>query len=1025
MSLSGRWWQKLQFRVNLLFATALGLSLLAVVTVFLLFGRDLLVERDRQLVEQTGELVVAELRAQLTHAETLVQGIASAAAAAPLNADSINQLLRQQLADGQYPDFIAGGGVWPEPQQLVPGESRASLFWGRDSQGALQFYNDYNHPEEPAYFRTEWYVPVRYFDAPHCYWSRAYADPYTLVPMVTCAAPIYREQRFWGVATVDVKLAGLTQFLTQRLAQIGGYGVLLDRNDGLIALPRKQGNTRVTTSLLDRTSKDYQAVWLEGGFRPLQQQMQRFRQDYSLRADTTLSRRLQQEADDIDAREAELIARYIGTHSQPARGGMQSRTATPYTFVLQHDPMLGEAAQVSLLALPGVDWQLAIVVPDRIAVANADRLAWSGMAVLFGSVLLGLLLVGYRVQQTLVLPLKGMIYRLQQHGADSMWLDESAGFELGQLARAYNHQQQALQASQAVINESRLRLQSMMDTATDGIVTLDPNGQIHDVNPAAARLLGNNLEALRSTDFTVLFSPDAQLVIVEGLQKVLTSQEQRISQLEAQLHRADNLLHIELSMSGWKAAGCSHITVFMRDITERKQAEQRVHYMATRDSLTGLYNRYQLTERLTTGLNVAQRHDQKLAVLFIDLDHFKDVNDSLGHQAGDALLVEVAERLLKPRRAEDSVARLGGDEFAVVLQDIQHTRDAGAAAEQIVTALLQPFWIENQPCQIGASVGITLYPDNALTANELLRQADSAMYQAKTEGRNTWRFYAPEQHQRQQKRRYKLSELACAIGREQLELLYQPIVPACTQQPGLTRVSFEALLRWRHPEFGVVMPSELIPLAEESGLMVDIGNWVLEQACIQLAHWRETAAGICPDATCQIAVNISPQQLQMDDFDRRLQRLLDSYQLKPWQLRLEITESMLISEDCAAQMSALEALGMALTIDDFGTGYSSLSYLQRFPVQIIKLDHSFVQGVVANRSSQSICQAMIALAHNLGMQVVAEGVETIAQQQALQRMRCDQLQGNLFSVPLPAEQVMVWLAAYRQSSACGVSDWDI
>lgn len=1008
MPLLGRLWHNLQFRVNFLFATALIFSLVAVVTVFLLFGRDMLVERDRKLVEQTGALVVAELEAQLTHAETLVQAIASTAAATPLLPEQMNQQLYQQLADSPSPDFIAGGGIWPEPGRLIPGVERASLFWGRDAEGQLQFFDDYNQPDEPAYFRTEWYAPVRYLKARHCYWSRAYADPYTLMPMVTCSAPIRREGVFWGVATVDVKLSGMTAFLGQRLSDIGGYGVLLDRNEGLLALPQIADGQITSIALTDQAGEDYRQVWLEGNFRPLRQVMQQRLDIVQDKPRQRLQEKLLTRADDIDRDEALRIAEYLLTHTSNEREGVPPAE----TLVLKGDPLYAERAQVSLIRLSHVDWLLALVVPDRIAVANAERMALQGVLALVGAVMLGLLLVGYQVQHSLVVPLKVMISRLRISGAEPVRLDEDAGFELGQLAQAYNQQQQALQASQAVINESRLCLQSMMDTATDGIVTLDPGGCILEINPSAAQLLGEGTERLRGTDFRQLFSQQAQTPVTEGLEQIISAQQLRISQLEAELRGAALPLYIELSMSGWQAAGRSHITVFMRDITERKTAEQRVHYMATRDSLTGLYNRYQLAERLATGLKVAQRHGQKLAVLFIDLDHFKDVNDRLGHQAGDQLLMGVAERLLLSRRAEDSVARLGGDEFAVVLQDIQQTADASAAAEQIVESLLRPFWLEGEACYVGASVGITLYPDNASSADELLKQADSAMYLAKEEGRNTWRFYAPEQHQKQQHRRYMLAELGEAIARQQLVLFYQPMVQAATADPRCAPVAFEALLRWRHPEFGMVSPMVLVPLAEEAGLMAEIGHWVLEQSCAQLAQWQNEGLGLC-----QLSVNVSAQQLQQGCFDAGLARLLSNYQLSAEQIRLEITESLLISENCAAQLHRLDELGATLAIDDFGTGYSSLSYLQRFPVGVIKLDRSFVDGMDNSASSQTICQAVISLAHSLGMEVVAEGVETPVQQAMLQQMGCDQLQGNLFTRPLPAAQAIEWLTLYRCSAA--------
>ncbi|MBY4675560.1 bifunctional diguanylate cyclase/phosphodiesterase [Marinobacterium arenosum] len=989
MWLPRRWWQNLQVRINLLFAVVILAILVVVFSLMTGFARDILVERDRRLVAQAGELIVAELNRRVEHAESLVRAMVSIVAALPPEPDHLRQTLHRLLSDSRYQTLIAGGGIWPEPGRLLPGIERASLFWGRQGNGALVQFDNYNQPDVPGYHRAEWYQPATRLHNQVCYWSRSYTDPYTGVSMVTCSAPIIRYGALWGVATVDLRLHGLDRFLAGRLASLGGYALMLDRNGRFLSLPAP-----MREQLGGDASSDYSLGRLEAeqtAFAPLMALIDLPPGSLS-DEEQRLADSLADSTDALEVGEAERIAAHLyRSASKPAfRNG-----------ALEDDPLLDEEVQVSLVAMPRTDWLLAMVVPDRIAIAGAEQIVWRTLLVLGGTILLGMAFVVFRLQKQLVSPLQGMISQLKSSGSQPALLDESCVAELGELAGAYNRQQQQLQSYRADVEVSRQRLQTIMDVASDGILTLDRHGRLISANPAALEMLGSDELLQQKIYFPARAQDPSRSELEETLQQLLSNRIDRVTQLEVQLNQQDGSeLPAELSMSRWMAGDQPHVTVFMRDISRRKAAAERIHYMATHDGLTGLHNRFQLVERLQQALEAARRHNQLVAVLFIDLDYFKEVNDSLGHQAGDQLLVGVARRLEEHRRATDTVARLGGDEFAVIIQEVEHIGAVAAIADSIVQTLQRPFTVGANECRIGASIGIALYPDNAASAPELIKQADVAMYQAKADGRNTWRFFARKLHRQQQKRRRMMAELEHAVERQQLRLLYQPIVAADTG----VEIAFEALLRWQHPKMGSISPQEFIPLAEQSGLIINIGRWVLEEGCRQLQRWQNQ--GIKIDC---LSINVSALQLQRSEFHSDLAEILADSGQQLSHLRLEITESLLIDEGCARELHRLDEMGAQLVVDDFGTGYSSLSYLQSFPVRLIKLDRSFVSEVDSSENCRLICQAVIALAHTLDMQVVAEGIENESQYRQLQQMGCDLLQGYLFSKPMTTEQTAHWV----------------
>jgi diguanylate cyclase (GGDEF)-like protein len=453
--------------------------------------------------------------------------------------------------------------------------------------------------------------------------------------------------------------------------------------------------------------------------------------------------------------------------------------------------------------------------------------------------------------------------------------------------------------------------------------------------------------------------------------------------------------------------------IFLREIRyaiERKQQEEKLFYLAQYDVVTGLPNRVLFRDRLDRALTHAERNNTNVVLMFLDLDHFKAINDSLGHDAGDQLLKQVGQRLVSCLRKEDTIARLGGDEFTIVLNDIERPDKAAKLAQKIIDVMSRSFSLEGLEIFVTTSIGIAAYPNCGSDASTLIKNADAALYSAKESGRSTFRFYHEKMNRVAGEKLSMVTDLRHAVERNEFVLHYQPQVDCNTGAV----VGVEALIRWMHPERGLIYPGEFISLLEETGLVIQVGEWVLRTACEQCKTWQ--SAGLPP---LRVAVNISARQFWQKNLVKIVSQVLQETQLDPTSLELELTESLLIENvsETVAILRALHGLGVQLSVDDFGTGYSSLVYLKQFPLHALKIDRSFLQDIHVRPENAAITEAIINLAHSLQLGVVAEGIENETQYNFIRKHGCDMYQGFLLAKPMTADDFEQWMSDKRSKPA--------
>ncbi len=1025
-----RWYDSIQMRFQLGFAIILLVLLATVTGVVKLLARDMIAEKNSTILSQTGSKIVSQLGAQIMLAESLTQTMADLGQFLPKNKDLFHNLVPKIMAIPGQEKFIAGGGIWPEPRNFDQNIERHSFFWGRNSEGEFNYFDNYNDPEGQGYHQEDWYVSAMYSPRSQCVWSKSYTDPYSIEPMVTCSVAMRIDDKpATGVATIDIKLSGLKDYLETASESIGGYAFALDHTNKFLSYPnlnaviqQSSPNNQVGKhefiSASDLAKKDNKFEPFIAPLNALNAEV--IRAARQINSDiSALIRQISDNSYQINDDEAVMLsAILLKPFSENSRSLPQ-----PLLFGLEDDAIFNEPVLVSVLLVPKTYWKIVVVVPKRLAIDSANFVVSKVLFSLIFIVLLFAAACYLLIRGILINPINKMSQQLlttfESDRDDAAILDDQSRDELGLLAHRFNQQTLALdKINQAVNSEIKIRYQvenalrlseqrfrAVAESAPDAVISANNKGLIIAWNPAAEMIFGINLNNALNSLVTELLSETDSIEQSHRINRYLTGIDAvldcQVAYVQA-IRLNGETFPAEFSLASWETVEGRYFTCFMRDITQRTNAEKEIHYLAQHDPLTKLPNRALFQDRLKQAVVFAQRNRRKVGLLFMDLDNFKVINDTLGHGIGDQLLEAVTQRILEFKRETDTLARLGGDEFAMILPDIDSSKAAANAANRIVQCIQHPFQIDQNNLHIGASVGITLFPDDAADPSTLVKNADIAMYQAKADGRNTFRAFVNEMDTVLQHRKQLITDLEIALKSDQFTLHYQPLVSLMSGEI----IGVEALLRWQHPTRGSINPSEFIPIAEQTGMIKEIGDWVIQSACEQFN--RLDSAGL---SDIIIAINISPVQFKRPELPSTIEKITAALNVNPRRLQIEITESAIMDNvDGAIQiMHKLNRIGIALSIDDFGTGYSSLSALKRFPINILKIDQSFIADLIIDSGSKAIVNAVIKLGHSMGLTVLAEGVESSAQYAFLQENGCDQLQGYWVAKPLSMDEFISWM----------------
>jgi len=651
----------------------------------------------------------------------------------------------------------------------------------------------------------------------------------------------------------------------------------------------------------------------------------------------------------------------------------------------------------------GRDVFVGVSIPREQVLARANRIFAANLASLGALTLLVLLGTWYVTEALVLRRMRALVTAARRIAGGDFSARTELGHgssEMSELARAFDEMAGSLEQ---LFEQS----QRVMEVAPEAFIISDEAGRIVMVNAQTEKLFGYTREELLGQTVEMLVPERARSAHAAYRESYRDSPVVRDMGARGDLQavrRDGTEFPVDISLGPLRTGNGLLVISAVRDISERKEFESRILHQATHDALTGLPNRGLFSELVARAMTRATRSEKLLAVLFLDLDGFKNINDTLGHEAGDELLKEVASRLLGVLRQDDVVGRQGGDEFTLLLQGVSVVQDVMQIAEKMLTAVAVPFHLGSQQMHVTASIGITVFPFDDTDVGSLLRNADTAMYQAKEDGKNCFRFYTASMNAAMRERMEIENGLRVALEQGQFSLHYQP---QTVIESGAV-VGVEALLRWNHPEQGMISPARFIPVAEESSLIVPIGEWVMRTACQQAMRWREMGL-----PQMKVAVNLSARQFRQPDLLEMIGRILEETGLDPrsGMLELELTESMVMRnvEESVVTLNRLHQMGLQLSIDDFGTGYSSLSYLKRFPINTLKIDQSFVRDITTDPDDAAIAAAIVGLAHSLKLNVIAEGVETREQLDFLRAIACNEAQGYYFSRPLPPDALEKFL----------------
>lgn len=708
--------------------------------------------------------------------------------------------------------------------------------------------------------------------------------------------------------------------------------------------------------------------------------------------------------------------RIFSLHSLPGENLGLDRAITGQDGTFQSTDQNGHSFFSTFKKVPNTDWILVGVAP----LSGLKQPLYNVMDALWEVTLftvIGVLLSMWAIMTYMLTPLQSFNDQLKnidrliqtglenfsQHDKNSLLLHIHSHDEIQKVADTFNHMMQQLINRENDVQSKEAFIRQVIDTSPNMVFVKDQKQRYIFANQAVIQYLETTSEQLFDTKYSLNDYLDNSLSHVEAHHHVLKTGEEIA--IETQITKPSGEISHMLTVKKPLFQGDGQVNVLSvsTDITERKLAEKHIHHLATHDVLTNLPNRALFTDRVNyTLLQCAQNHGI-FAILNLDLDRFKTINDTLGHSLGDKLLQAVAKRLISCLSFHDTVSRQGGDEFSIILGALKSVEEAGQIAGQLLQALSQPFYIEERELHIGGSIGISFYPEDAQDAMGLICNAEIAMYRAKERGRNKYEFYTQDMNEKALERLTLENNLRRAIEREEFLLYYQPKINLITGKV----IGAEALIRWRHPEMGLIPPGKFIPLAEESGLILPMGEWTIKEACRQMKAWEREGL-----TQLKIAVNLSAAQFYQANLIQIIESSLKQVELDPQYFELEITESMMMHdpENVILLLHRLKDLQIHLSIDDFGTGYSSLSYLKRFPIDTLKVDQSFVRDLLNNEDDKAIVTALIAMAHSLGLNVIAEGVETAAQAEFLRQRQCNEVQGYYFSKPLPANEFKAFVA---------------
>lgn len=1082
-------WSSLQFKIPAVFFVSFLLVFLAVFGVFSTIGKTLLEENAYKHVTRSAQNIVSQLGNRIAFAESLAISLANLGETLPANVEQNKQIVKHVLNVEGSESFIAGGGIWPAPYKFDPDIERRSFFWGRDENGTLRYYDDYNNPDGPGYHHEEWYVPAKHLDAGKSFWSKSYMDPYSYQPMVTVTVPMYKNAEFYGVSTVDLKLEGLRTILENASRSFGGYAFAVDRNGKFLSFPDESHTKIFGADSQGRRTEEFITLKdlsdKRSDFTPLAQSILDTISNVVSRTanagiyNRELAETIANDSYQIDIREAHLIAALLAESKQKGRNA----NAIFHEYFLENDSLLGEPAYSAVFEMPNTYWKIVTVMPYSKAIEASTVIYQNVIAYISLAMLISFVVMLFVVRKFLVKPISEMSKQLQtfaeQDEIRNKRLETSDKGELGRLAFWFNRRSDKLLEVQDELRKIQNQLEKRVRDRTEklrveienrieqqeikeqwatrverqhaAVVELshhqslfsgniveaakiinETTAQVLNVARTSVWLLDESGETMKAVDLyditTDAHSSDAFLKVdeystyfkaleVERSVAVfdMFNDERTIDMIEyAKTFGISSMLDSPIRIAG-KLRGviCFEHTGEKREWhndeirfggevadqfhqvlsnAERIRTDHKIRRLAFYDSLTELANRRFLQETLQHEIEVARRQNKYGSLLYLDLDNFKTLNDSLGHSVGDELLVQLSMRLRNALRKEDMAARLGGDEFVVLLTGEYADKSlameqALSVAKKIQSAISEPYRLHGYEHIITASIGITVYPEENTTVTEILKQADTAMYRAKDDGRNTITFYNADFQKAADKRLLLEKELRHAITHDEFEVYYQPQVDSVGNLVGS-----EALIRWIHPDRGIILPLDFIPIAEETGLILELDNKVLKDAC-------EFGKQCNLD---RIAVNISPRQFRQPDFVDIVQNIIEVTGADPKILMLEVTEGIVIDdiEDTIQKMNALKEIGIRFAIDDFGTGYSSLAYLKQLPLDQLKINDKFVRDVISDASDAIIVETIILMAKHLGLNVVAEGVETAEQLDFLVEQDCHMFQGYLFSYPL-------------------------